>query len=124
MSYTYYTGLTQNREYTTCIAYYNIKILGHGGEVHTDSIETANHLLQSWYIELPLFLLIVAGAVAIIYLATKRNPLTTAVITALILLVSGFTLYTYSAAISVVSITLGLILSMGIAFISLLEPKK
>jgi type II secretory pathway component PulF len=99
-----------------------LHLFAHSGEKHADSAEAARHLLNSWYVALPLFLLIVTGIAILTYLVSKRDVITTALVTALVLLVSGFTLYTYSAAISVVSITLGLMLAMGVTLISLQTP--
>lgn len=98
-----------------------IKVIAHGGEVHETAGEATSHLLSTWYIALPIFILAVSGLASIVYLISRKVDVTLIVVS-IVLLVSGFTMYSVSAIISVVSITLGLMGALALTLISLTAP--
>lgn len=100
-----------------------LQVFSHAGEAHESSAEATSHLVGSWYIMLPLFILAVAGLAAIVQLLFKKIDIT-AIVTSFALLVSGFTLYNVSALVSILSITIGLMLAMAITLIGLQSPAK
>jgi hypothetical protein len=102
---------------------YMLHLFAHAGQSHATSAETATHILQEWYIALPLFFISVIGLAVIIFLLSKSKPLTYMSVVAL-LLVAGVFMYDKSAVVSIVSLTLGMAMAMIIVMVSLLRPTK
>lgn len=86
-------------------------LFAHAGEDHDTVIDTAAHSAPEWYIAIPLFLIVIALVANFIWTITKKNLGTTILVTAIILLMAGFTMYRISPAISVISLTAGFILA-------------
>lgn len=92
-------------------------LLAHAGETHESTIEATAHEI-GWYIQLPVFLLALAGFIAILYLLTKKTKLTV-LLTASVLLVIGFGFYRLSPVVSATAITLGLVSTLFITLVGL-----
>ncbi len=95
--------------------------LAHAGEVHSDSAETVGHSLTAWYIAVPIFLIAVATIGYLTWLVSGKKPHIVLTVLSVALLIFGFTLFTISAAVSVIAITAGLILAGFQAFTSLVN---
>jgi len=96
--------------------------LSHADEVHTAAVSAAKHSLGDWYIGLPLFLLVVFGVGAIVQLTFKKSFITLTTL-AVLLLVIGFTTYSISPLVSILSITLGLMGTLILTLTSLGSPQ-
>lgn len=101
-----------------------LDLLAHAGETHESSSESTSHLLESWYVALPLFLLAVAGIATIVYVLSKRSLAATYLAVVAIFLVSGIFLYDKSAVISVMSLTIGLFGSVIVVLTSLAKTPE
>ncbi|HMT19196.1 MAG TPA: hypothetical protein PKD15_04130 [Candidatus Saccharibacteria bacterium] len=94
-------------------------LFAHGGEIHSSAIESSAHAL-SWYIQLPLFCLIMIGIYSLLQLLIKQRS-TLFLILASILLITGFATYSVAPVISVTSITVGMASTLVITLIGLGE---
>jgi formate-dependent nitrite reductase membrane component NrfD len=101
-----------------------LQYFAHAGEDHATATEATNHMLQEWYIALPLFLLALVGVAAITYMLTKKSkPVTYLVITG-ILLISGIFAYTIAPIISIVSLAVGMAMTLVLVLFSLMPKNK
>lgn len=96
----------------------------HGGEAHTETKESVLHYFESWPIALVtwLALLIVIGLVVYFLSKKKLGPLL--IVEGALLLGSGMFLYDASPVISIISLTLGLGLSLFFVLSMLSTPKS
>ena len=98
-----------------------VTLLAHAGEAHSDGLETIAHTVAPWYFAIPLFIIVISAIGYLTWLVSGRNShIVLGVVTAA-LLVSGFTLFTISAAVSAIAITVGLLLAGFQAFTSIIE---
>ena len=93
--------------------------LAHAGEEHSDGLESIAYYAAPWYIAIPVFLLVIAMAGYLTWLVSGKNPGVVAVVVAFICLISGFTMFVISPAVSVVAILTGIFLSGFIALTGL-----
>lgn len=100
------------------------KFIAHAGEAHGSTTESATHWLESWYIAVPLFILVVFGLASIVYLVSKRSVAATYLTVVATLLLSGIYFYNKSPALSAVSITIGLFGSLLSVLTVLSGPKN
>ena len=97
-------------------------LLAHAGESHESTLEATAHEI-AWFIQLPLFLLAVAGFFSIIYMITKKRE-TATLMTAFVLLFAGFGLFQVSPIVSATAITLGLVSTLFITLVGLGSEEK
>ena len=92
----------------------------HAGE-NSDTVSTAvsQSLLDKWYILLPLYVLTVAAVAYLTYLVSRRSFWVTYNVVLSILLVAGMTGYTTSAAVSVLSLSVGFAMALAQAMTGL-----
>jgi len=93
-----------------------VKLFAHGGEEHTDTVEAVTHSITPWYVAVPIFLLAVVLVGYIVWLLSGKKLNTFIFILTILLLISGFTLFYISVAVSIISITAGIILAGVLAF--------
>jgi hypothetical protein len=98
-----------------------IHVVAHAGETHSDAVETIAHTAAPWYIAVPLFIMFVAMIGYLTWLVSGKRPAAVMAVLSVVLLISGFTMFNISAAISVISITVGIVLAGVQAFGSLSE---
>lgn len=101
-----------------------ITFFAHGGEVHETASESTMHILSDWYIALPLFILVIAGFAALVYLATKRSKPVTYLSVVGLLLVAGVFMYDKSPVVSIVSLAVGMAMILASVLGSLMLPHK
>jgi len=96
------------------------RLIAHAGETHGGTAESATHWLESWYIAVPLFILLIYVLGTAIYLISKRSVATTYLSVVAVLLFSGIYFYDKSSVLSAVAITVGLLGSLlsVLAFLS------
>lgn len=99
-----------------------VRLIAHVGEVHSNAGENTTHWLESWYLALPLFILIVIGFGSLVYLLSRRSVATTYLSVVAVLLVSGVLFYDKSPIISVISIAIGLFGSLVTVLMFLSSP--
>ena len=92
-------------------------IIAHAGEDHLDIIQSTSHALP-WHLELSLFVGVMSVLTIILYKITKKLDLTILIISGL-LLISGFGFYDFSPAISIVSISTGLIATLAVTLLGI-----
>jgi predicted membrane protein len=97
-------------------------LLAHAGEDHSNAAESIAHYAP-WYMAIPIFLLVVVAIGYLTWLISNKNAGIVMTVEALVLLVSGFTLFTISPYISVIAITAGIILAGFMAFSGLISEK-
>jgi Fe2+ transport system protein B len=93
-----------------------LQILAHAGEQHGNTAEAVTHYASPWFIAFPIFLGIVVVIFYFVWLISGKKLDTALAVIAPFLLIAGFTLYNLSSAISVVSITAGIIILGLLAF--------
>lgn len=96
----------------------------HAGETHSDVLETAAHFVAPWYLAVPAFLIALAIIGYLTWLISGKKIDVVMIVLAIACLISGFTLFNVSAAVSVIAITGGLMLAMFLTLGSLISPKK
>ena len=89
----------------------------HGGETHANEALAQVHEI-SWFLQLPLFAIMVAVFAGIVWLLIKK-PDVTALITSFALLVAGFGLFEVAPVVSAFAITAGLITTLGVTLLGL-----
>lgn len=100
------------------IGYMNITTLfAHAGESHESVVESTSHAL-AWYVQLPVFLIAVAGLFALSQLIFKKKS-TAFLITAFALLIAGFGLYAVAPIISATAITIGMATTLLVTLVGL-----
>ncbi len=97
-------------------------IFAHAGEVHDSTITASAHEL-AWYVQLPLFFIVVAMFGSLIWLVSKRQD-TTLLITSFALLIAGFSLFKVAPIASATAITLGLVTTLAVTLLGLGSPEK
>lgn len=85
-----------------------LNFIAHAGETHGSSTESTMHLLESWYLAIPLFILILIGIASVVFLVSRRSIAATYISVVAILLFSGIFFYDKSPLLSAASITVGL----------------
>lgn len=96
-------------------------LFAHAGEEHADTVASATHYLEKWYIALPVFFMIIVSVGYLTWLVSNRNKQVTLGVVTLLLLVIGFSSFVISPIVSVVAILLGLFLSLFAAFTSIVN---
>jgi hypothetical protein len=99
------------------------KILAHAGEEHSNTVESISHSID-WYIALPIFFLVVAAIGYLAWIVSGKKIDLVAIVLSIVLLISGFTLFNISAAISVISITAGIIIAGALTFLGIAGDTK
>ena len=94
-----------------------INILAHAGETHGSDIAATAHEL-GWYIQLPLFIILVAVFASTVWLISKKMD-TTLLVTAALLLITGFGLFEIAPLVSALAITVGLVTTLGVTLLGL-----
>lgn len=85
----------------------------HAGEKHETVSAAASHsLLDKWYILLPLYVLSVVAVAYLTYLVSRRSVWVTYNVVLSVLLVAGMIGYTTSAAVSVLSLSVGFAMAL------------
>lgn len=92
-------------------------LFAHGGEIHDSTIESSAHAL-AWYIQIPLFIFIMVGVYSLLQLLIKQKS-TLYLVIAFILLIVGFSTYELAPAISVMSITIGMAMTLLLTLLGL-----
>lgn len=95
----------------------NPLIFAHAGESHETVVESTSNAL-AWYIQLPLFLIVVAGLFALMQLIFKKKS-TAFLVTAFALLIAGFGLYSVAPIVSATSITIGMATTLLVTLVGL-----
>lgn len=93
------------------------RILAHSTEIHETTIETTAHEF-AWYVQLPIFIVMVAIFAYLIWLLTRKKD-TTLLITSLALLISGFGMFKVAPIVSATAITVGLISTLLVTLLGL-----
>ncbi len=88
-----------------------IEQFAHDGETHVDTAETVSHVVAPWYVAVPVFLIVIAVIGYLAWIISGKKLDSVMFVLAITLLIAGFTLFNISAAISVISITIGIILA-------------
>lgn len=96
-----------------------LDLVAHAGEVHENTVESTFHSTE-WYVQLPVFFLIVAVISGAIWLLTKSRTATTIVMSVL-LLIGGFAMFSLTPIISIVSISTGLLAGLFLLLIGVAE---
>jgi len=99
----------------------SINVLAHSGDTHSDGLESVAHTVAPWYLAVPLFIIIFAAIGYLVWLVSGKNSHVTLGVVTFALLISGFTLFSISAAVSFIAITVGLLLAGFQAFTSIIE---
>ena len=92
-----------------------LQTLSHAGEEHSSTVSEIAHRYPD-IIVVPSFVLAVAGIGYITYLITSRNFGNSMFVVAVILFFSGFAFAQDYPLVSVLSLTVGLVLAMMLAF--------
>lgn len=101
-----------------------LELFAHAGETHSNASESTEHLLASWYLAVPLFIVIVFGIASIVYLLSKRSVAATYLSVVAVLLFSGIFFYDRSPVLSAIAITVGLFGSLLSVLTVLSGPEK
>lgn len=101
-----------------------ISQFAHDGEAHIDTIESVSHAVTPWYIAVPVFLVAVVIISYITWIISGKKLDTVMFVLATILLITGFTMFNISAAISVISITVGIVLAGILALFGIAGSPK
>jgi hypothetical protein len=94
-----------------------LQLFAHAGETHETIVESTSHAL-AWYVQLPLFLLAVAGLYALSRVLFKTKS-TAFLVDAFILLIAGFGLYKVAPVVSATAITIGMTTTLLVTLIGL-----
>lgn len=108
----------QSKTQFAIISIMNI-FFAHAGEEHADTISSSTHLIQQWYIAVPLFIGVVATIGYLTWLVSNRNRHVTLGVITLLLLIIGFTAFQLSPVVSIMAILIGLACSLFAAFTSI-----
>lgn len=93
------------------------EILAHGGETHNSVAVEKAHELQ-WFIQVPLYTIAIAVFAGIVWLISKSVD-ATLLITSAVLLISGFAFFQIAPVVSVLAISFGLVLTLGVTLLGL-----
>lgn len=98
-----------------------LTLFGHAGEEHADLAASSTHLLEEWYVAIPLFFLVIALVAYLAWLVSNGNRHLTLGVVTFLLLIIGFTTFTISPIVSVLAILIGLGCSLFAAFTSIIS---
>lgn len=94
-----------------------IHIIAHAGETHESELVATAHEL-AWYVQLPLFVLLMAVFASVVWLISKKTDVTI-LTTSFVLLIAGFGLYQIAPLLSILAITAGLITTLLVTLLGL-----
>lgn len=98
-------------------------ILAHAGEEHSEVAEAVSHFAP-WYIAIPIFIVVMAIIGYLTWLVSGKKLDTVFLVLALCMLIVGFTAFTISPIVSVISITIGIVLAGLLTFVGLASDSK
>lgn len=102
-----------------------ITIFAHAGEAHTSTNESLWHYLSVWYIAVLVFVIGLYIVSSLTYMLTKKSLGKTLLVTLGVLLLSGLFSYEQSPLLSVLSITAGFAIALGLSYLALVAtPAK
>ena len=99
-------------------------IFSHAGEAHEAELDGIAHLLSPWYFAIPTFLIVLGLIGYLTWVVSGRKADRVMIVLAILCLLSGFTLFNISAAVSVIAILGGLTISILLTFSGLAAESK
>jgi len=88
-------------------------LVAHAGEEHATTSEAISHsFLETWYIALPLFIVLLCIVAAVTYELSKKSKPVTVNAVLVTLFVVGVAMYQKSAVVSVFALSLGFAIAL------------